>query len=119
MNGKVCHLIIDPGSCENMLLEDAICKLSLKAKAYLSPYQLAWPKQGFEIQVSTRALVPLSIGTTNKDNIYYNIVPMDDWHILLGRPWKFDRNVHKGKDNTQEFLLRGSKDCSLTFQRIN
>ena len=42
VNGKVCHFIIDLGSCENVVSEDAIRKLSLKTKVHSSPYRLAW-----------------------------------------------------------------------------
>lgn len=31
---------------------------------------------------------------------------MDACHLLLGRPWEFDRDVlHKGKANTYTFIL--------------
>ena len=77
VNSKVCHFITDSGSCENVVSEDVVHKLSLKAEVHLSPYRLAWLKEGFEIKVSHRALVPLSIGTTYKDDIYCDVVPMD------------------------------------------
>ena len=105
MNDKVCHFIIDSGSCENVVSQETVRKLSLKAEVHPSPYWLAWLKQSFEIKVS-RALVPLSIGTTYKDDIYYDIVPMNGYHILLGRPWQCDRNVvHNGKNNTHSFYF--------------
>ena len=34
VNGKVCHFIIDSSSCENVVSEDAICKLSLKVEVH-------------------------------------------------------------------------------------
>ena len=105
MNGKVCHFIIKSGSCENVVSEDIVRKLSLKVEVHLSPYCLAWLKQGSEIKVSNRALLPLSIGTTSKDDIYCDVVLMLACHILLGWSWQFDQNVvHDGKHNTQ-FLL--------------
>ena len=88
-----------------MVSEGIVRKLSLKDEVHPSPYQLAWLKQGYKIKVSHHALVPLSIDTTYKDDIYYDVVPMDAYHIMLSRPWQFDWNVvHNGKHNTQ-FLL--------------
>ena len=102
VNGKVCHFIIDSSSCENVVSEDSVCKLSLKVEvhSYHTGFWLAWLKQGSEIKVAHRALVPLSIGTTYKDDIYCDVLLMDACHILLGRPWQFDRNVvNDGKHN--------------------
>jgi len=37
-----------------------------------------------------------------------DVLPMDACHLLLGRPWKFDRNViHNGRSNTYYFKLNG------------
>ena len=36
-----------------------------------------------------------------KDKILCDVIPMDVCHILLGRPWQYDRNVvHDGRMNT-------------------
>ena len=38
---------------------------------------------------------------------------MDVCHILLGRPWKYDRNVfHDGRKNTYS-LEKDGKKCTL------
>ncbi|XP_074283873.1 uncharacterized protein LOC141608415 [Silene latifolia] len=44
------------------------------------------------------------------DNILCDVVPMDACHILLGRPWQFDRNViHHGRSNEYELVDKGKK----------
>ena len=119
MNDKVCHFIIDSGSCENVVLEEDIHKLSLKAEVHPSPYRLAWLKQSSKIKVSCRALVSLSISTTYKDDIYYAIIPMNGYHILLGRSWQFDRNVvHNGKNNTHSFYFENQKITLLRSKEL-
>ncbi|GJZ73154.1 putative CCCH-type zinc finger family protein, partial [Tanacetum coccineum] len=68
---KVCKLIINSGSCENVISQDAIEKLKLKQEKHPKPY-----KQ----------------------------ILMDAYHILLGRPWQFDRcTTHDGRSNTYTF----------------
>jgi len=42
--------------------------------------------------VNQQMKVPFSIGTY-KSEVNCDIVPMEDRHILLGRPWKFDRKI--------------------------
>ncbi|GJX28355.1 putative reverse transcriptase domain-containing protein [Tanacetum coccineum] len=63
-----------------------------------------------EVTVSKCVLVTFSVGTTYKDSIWYDMVPMDTYHLLLGRPWEYDRNTtHNGRANTYNFLFSGVK----------
>ena len=77
VNGNVCCFIIDSESCENVVSDKVVRKLALTTEHHPAPYKLAWLKQGSKVQVSCRTLVPFSIGTTYRDKIYYDIVPMD------------------------------------------
>lgn len=46
-----------------------------------------------------------------------NIMPMDVCHILLGRPWKYDRKViHDGETNCYKFFKDGIKHM-LVFMK--
>ena len=107
INGKVCKLIIDSGSCTNVISREAVRKLGLKASAHPFPYKLAWLNTGSEISVSKQAMVAFSIGSY-KDSVSCDVVPMDACHLLLGRPWQFDRDTtHKGQNNTYSFTFGG------------
>lgn len=102
--GKVCKMIIDSGSSENVIAADAVKKLQLKDEDHQQPYQLAWIQKNNELCVTRRALVSFSIGDAYRDQLYFDIVPMDSCHLLLGRPWEFDRRViHDGYLNTYTF----------------
>ena len=36
-----------------------------------------------------------------QDEVMCDVIPMDIYHMLLGRPWQFDRHdVHDGHANT-------------------
>lgn len=60
--------------------------------------------------VSKRCLVSLSIGSIYKDKIWCDVVAMDACHLLLGRPWQYDRNVaHDEKRNTYNFMFNNTK----------
>ncbi|KAB2623198.1 hypothetical protein D8674_025380 [Pyrus ussuriensis x Pyrus communis] len=75
-----------------------------------------------KVIVSKRALIPFSIGTNYKDKVWCDVVPMDACHILLGRPWEFDRCVmHNGWKNTYKMGIVYSlvgKDCSSYMSAI-
>ena len=57
MGGKICRLVIDSGSCENVVSEDAVQKLGLAKEKHPNPYKLSWLKRGNEVTVSKRCLV--------------------------------------------------------------
>lgn len=103
INGRVCKLIIDSGSCTNVISYEATQKLGLPIKTHPSPYTLAWLNNGTEINVSKQVVVSFSIGHY-KDSTMCDVIPMDACHLLLGRPWQYDRDaVHRGKANTYSF----------------
>ncbi|GJR75260.1 putative reverse transcriptase domain-containing protein [Tanacetum coccineum] len=106
--GKVCTFVVDSGSCDNLISEEAVQKLGLKTENRPKPYKLQWLKKGGDVTVSKRVLVAFSVGTTYKDNVWCDVVPMDACHLLLGRPWEYDRNTtHNGRANTYSFLFDG------------
>ncbi|KAL5837237.1 hypothetical protein ACOSQ3_014406 [Xanthoceras sorbifolium] len=56
-------------------------------------------------RVNKQVLVSFSIGKY-KDEVVCDVVPMNAGHILLGRPWQFDRHVtHDGYTNRYSFVL--------------
>ena len=85
--GKVCQVIIDRGSCENMVAREMVEKLNLQCEKHPHPYHIAWFKKGNEVIVDKRCLVSFTIGKIYKDEIWCDVIPMDACHILLGRPW--------------------------------
>ena len=109
VSGKVCSLIIDSGSCTNVASTRLVTKLGLKTTPHPRPYKLQWLKESVELLVDKQVLVNFSIGKYN-DEILCDVVPMEAGHILLGRPWQFDRNVvHDGKANTFTFVHKKHK----------
>ena len=62
------------------------------------------------MMVSEVCTIQLSIGRHHQDEIHYDVVDMTTCHLLLERPWQFDRNVvHKWKDNTYTFCWKEKK----------
>ncbi|XP_074317424.1 uncharacterized protein LOC141653527 [Silene latifolia] len=107
---RTCNLIIDGGSCTNVASTIMVSKLSLPTQEHPSPYKLKWLNKGSEVRVEKQCIVPFSIGKVYKDEVLYDVVPMDAYHLLLGRPWEFDRNTtHQEKDNVYSFRHHGKK----------
>jgi hypothetical protein len=60
--------------------------------------------------VTNRYLVLFSIGKRYSDQIWYDTIPIDACHLLLGRSWKYDSKVqHDGFKNTYFFIKDGVK----------
>ena len=110
IGGKVCSLIIDGGSCTNVASQSMVAKLKLEVLPHSKPYTLQWLNEGKGLQVSSRCLVSLGIGKTYQDKVWCDIIPMSACHILLGRPWLFDREViYDGYLNTYSFFKEGKR----------
>ena len=99
VQGKVAKLIIDGGSCTNVASEELVQKLGLETTKHPQPYTLQWLNQSEEVKVDRQCLVSFSIGRY-VDSILCDVVPMEAAHLLLGRPWQFDRRAnHDGYTN--------------------
>nr|GFA50338.1 hypothetical protein [Tanacetum cinerariifolium] len=108
--GKVCTFVCDSGSCDNLIAEEVVQKLGLKTENRPKPHKLQWLKKGGKVTVSKRVHVSFSVGTTYKDNVWCDVVAMDACHLLLGRPWEYDRDItHNGKTNTYSFIFGSVK----------
>src|SRR5690606_10473847 len=109
VQGKVCSLIIDGGSCVNVASEAMVKKLGLTTQKHTKPYRLQWLNEEGEMKVSNQVMVPLAIGCY-EDEVLCDVLPMEAGHILLGRPWQSDRRVtHDGYTNKHSFEFKGKR----------
>ena len=101
---KVCSVIIDGGSCTNVASTTLVEKLGMQTSKHPRPYKLQWLNDSGEVRVNKQVLISISIGKY-KDEILCDVVPMQAGHLLLGRPWQFDRKVkHDGFTNKYSFV---------------
>ena len=66
-HGKVCLMIIDGGSFENVVPLEMVQKLNLETIAHPTQYKLCGLQKSVEIKVSKRCLISLSIGKNYHD----------------------------------------------------
>ncbi|KAK9732682.1 hypothetical protein RND81_04G014900 [Saponaria officinalis] len=87
--GKLCHVLVDSGSCTNAASTVLVEKLNLPTINNPQPYKLRWLSKGTEVQVDKQVLLPFSIGKTYSDQV------LDV--------------THYGRDNTYSFKHEGRK----------
>ena len=92
-----------------MASEDLCPKLQLLKKKNPSPYKVQWLSESGTIQVEHPVHVLFMFGAY-KDTLECDVVPMSVCHLLLGRPWQFDRGViHNGRTNHYSFKMKGKE----------
>ncbi|XP_013650755.2 uncharacterized protein LOC106355327 [Brassica napus] len=106
---KVCSLIIDGGSCTNVASKYLVDKLGLIKTPHPRPYRLKWLTDETELKIAEQVVVSFSIGKYH-DQVKCDVVPMQAGHILLGRPWQFDKEtIHLGRTNVYSFNHNNKK----------
>jgi hypothetical protein len=85
--------MIDSGSWENIISEEAVKKLNLSTSAHPHPYKLGWVNKDVEIMVNQRCQVEFFIDPHYSITVRANVIPMDALHLILGQPWEFDNHV--------------------------
>eukprot|EP00253_Pinus_taeda_P036230 PITA_36230 len=113
--GKCCKMIIDNGSTDNLVSTEMVEKLGLKHLKHRNPYRVSWLQKGHQLLVDEHSEVEFQIGWY-KDKIICDIMPMDVCHILLGRPWQYDRKVtHDGVLNCYKFEKDGVENSEINY----
>jgi hypothetical protein len=113
---RVCKVIVDSGSTDNLVSTEMVEKLELETIDHPSPYRISWLQKGHQVTVTKQCLVEFKIGGYNA-KILCDVIPMDVCHLLLGRPWKYDRNViHDGRMNTYTLEKNGRTHMLLPIK---
>eukprot|EP00253_Pinus_taeda_P032747 PITA_32747 len=91
-------------------------KLELKRLKHPNPYRVSWVQKCHQLLVDEQREVEFQIGRY-KGKVFYDIMPMDVCHILLGRPWQYNRKVtHDGVKNCYKFMKDGIKHTLMPIK---
>ena len=104
VQNKVCSVIIDGCSCTNVTSTTLVKKLRMPTSKHSRPYKLQWLNDNGEVRVNKQVLISFRIGKY-KDEVLCDAILMQAGHLLLGRPWQFDRKVkHDSFTNKYSFV---------------
>ncbi|XP_020406471.1 uncharacterized protein, partial [Zea mays] len=91
---KVVKVIIDGGSCHNHASREMVEKLGLKLQRHPHPYHVQWLNESGDIKIGYKVKVSFKIGEY-VDIVECDVAPMSVCHMLLGRPWQYDRQDYE------------------------
>jgi hypothetical protein len=85
-------VIIDSGSTNKLVSTKMVEKLELETTVHLTLYKVSWLQKCHQVTVTKQFLVEFKI-RGYKDEILCDVIPMEVYHVLLGRPWQYDKNL--------------------------
>ncbi|XP_052885327.1 uncharacterized protein LOC128293823 [Gossypium arboreum] len=110
IKGTLCSSIIDSGSCANVVSNYLVDSLAFPCSKHPTPYHFQWLNEGSEVRVVKQCLITFKLGTYI-DDVWCDVVPMHAAHLLLGRPWQYDRDViHHDIHNDQIDMMKFCKE---------
>jgi hypothetical protein len=72
--------------------------------------------EGHQVTITKQCLVEINIGGY-RDEIFYDVMPMDVYHRLLGRLWQYEKHViHDGRKNTYTLEKNGRMNMLLPIE---
>nr|GEZ19088.1 transposon Ty3-I Gag-Pol polyprotein [Tanacetum cinerariifolium] len=117
---KICSIIINEGSCENLVSKAMVKAFKLPTEPHRNLYQIGWIKKGPTLKVTKICKVLLAIGKHYNELVTCDVVNMEACHVLLGRPWKHDMDAtRQGKSNMYLFKWSGKTIAMLPLGVIS
>ena len=108
--GKALNVILDNGNGLNVISIEAVEKLHLPTEEHPTPYNVSWIHDKHPVKVQHRCLLSFSLGDHFQEEVWCDILPMTVCHVLLGRPWMYDRKVsYDGFHNTYSLIFKNKK----------
>jgi hypothetical protein len=93
IHGKSIKVIIDGGSCHNLASTELCSKLNIQLRKHAHPYHVQWLSDNGNVKIEYTVSVTFKIGAY-EDTMECDVVPMTVCHVLLGRPWQFDKRLY-------------------------
>ncbi|KAK1602552.1 hypothetical protein QYE76_037401 [Lolium multiflorum] len=109
IGGKSIKVIIDGGSCHNLASTELCEKLNLPLRKHPHPYHVQWLSDKGNVKIQHTVTINFKIGPY-EETVECDVVPMTVCHMLLGRPWQFDKKaIHDGYSNAYTFKVKDKK----------
>jgi hypothetical protein len=92
MHTKV-DTLIDSGSQSNLILEELVKQLGLKAQIHHKPYTLKWISNNHQMHITKQCTLKFAISSKFVDEVTCDVVPLSECGMVLGSPYLYDRKA--------------------------
>jgi hypothetical protein len=82
--------LIDIGSQSNLISEELIKKLGLKAQMHHKPYTLKWISNKHQLHTTKQCTLKFAISSKYVDKVTCDVVPLSECGMVLGSPYLYD-----------------------------
>ena len=83
--------------------------LSSPTWKHLQAHCAQWLYNSGKLKVTHKVCLKIYVGTYD-DMVVCDVLPMDACHVLLGRPWQFDRrSTYEGRSNVYSLWHKGKR----------
>jgi hypothetical protein len=79
---RVCKVIIDRGSTDNLVSIEIVENLYLETTVHLMSYKVSWLQKGHQVTITKQCLVEFKIGGY-QDEILCDVIPLDVCHVFM------------------------------------
>jgi len=81
--------MIDGDSCVNIITKTTIEKMGLQAEPHPHPYNVNWIDKTAQ-SITQHCQIPIHM-SSYENHVWCDVLEIKAAHILLGRPWLYDR----------------------------
>ncbi|RDX99682.1 hypothetical protein CR513_17238, partial [Mucuna pruriens] len=106
--GNWCSIIIDKGHCVNVASDRLVRKLALPT---------LWLSEHGELVVNRQVKVAFTLGRYEEKMLSDGVL-MQATHLLLGRPWQFDKKVIHDEVKQIHICTCGTKGVTPAFEEL-
>ena len=94
-------MLFDSGSQVNLVSEEVVKKLGLATIPHEKTYPLIWVTNDAQFQVTKKYILKFAISDNFKDEVEFDVVPLDICGIVLGNPYLYDHKTILYREKNQ------------------
>jgi hypothetical protein len=110
--------LIDSGSQSNLISEELVKKLGLKAQTHHKTYTLKWISNHHQMHITKQCTIKFAISSKYVDEVTCDVVSLRECGMILGSPYLFDRKTIFYRTKNQYQFTKAGHDYVVHAHRV-